>query len=76
MIYALMPYIVGIIVCGLVYDVVVRAMRLRANGNARDAEALQELHKCLTRLEERIENIESIVIDHSQEQDFYRRLSS
>ena len=73
---SLMPYIVAIVVLALGYDIVVRGMRMRANGSASDTETMQELHKGLLRLEERIENIESIVIDRAQEQDFDRRLSS
>ncbi len=70
------PYILGIVALAFCYDLAVKGMRLRAVGNQQDAETVQALHKTLTRLEDRIENIESIVIDRAQEQDFDRRLSS
>jgi phage shock protein B len=74
---SLWTFLFACLLLGFTYDVIVKAMQRRNEGRGEEeVRTLQEIHKLLTRLEERVEALETIVIDQTKESDFYRRLSS
>ncbi len=59
--------IVGLVVLGVIFLLGIRLLRPgTANprgGDAEEAQLLQEIHRSLTRLEERVETLETLVLD-------------
>lgn len=72
------PFAFVIALTGIVltYKLAVEFMRRRDAGEAEDGKILQEIHRALSRLEERVEALETLVIDKTRAAEFERRLSS
>jgi len=72
-----MEFVLALLVLVFIYKIIIRTIHRRDSArNDEDARTLQELHKITTRLEERVEALETIVIDRSRESDFDRKLYS
>lgn len=72
-----MEFTLALLALVFVYKIIVSTIRRRDRArNDDDARTLQELHKITTRLEERVEALETIVIDRTRESDFDRKLYS
>jgi len=70
-------FILAIVISCLAYDLIIKRMRARDQGRMEeDARTIQEMHKLLMRLEDRVDALETLVIDRSREEDFERKLSS
>lgn len=59
--------IVGLVVLGVIFLLGIRLLRPGTarprGGDAEEAQLLQEIHRSLTRLEERVETLETLVLD-------------
>lgn len=71
--FAFVIALVGIV---LGYKLAVEFMRRREAREGDDGKILQEIHRALSRLEERVEALETLVIDKTRAAEFERRLSS
>ncbi len=59
--------IVGLVILGVIFLLGIRLLRPGPNrprgGDEEEARLLQEIHRSLTRLEERVETLETLVLD-------------
>ncbi len=65
--------VVGLVILGVIFLLGVRLIRPGAaptrGGDAEEARLLQEIHRSLARLEERVENLEALVLEPRRRED-------